>query len=345
MSLHIGAESAAFMPAAEYHVLALEVFADGRPEVAAKLLATAIETEPTAERLNDLGVMVAAFGDVLAAANLFRQALALDPLTPDAAENLADVEAVPEVVGREGAVVAKAIADVTGAPVTHVVGALYRPGPEQEVPIPALGGEPLHVRPGTSDVRVIDDTFHGLFHLAPDWLADVRTIADLGSNIGSTIAHYACLYPQARIAGAELDPENARLARQTIAPWSDRCTVEQGAIAAEDGTVRYKRGLGNEFGYAIGSEGDCEARAWSLDTFLDMSFGPDTVIDFLKVDIEGAEEDVFARGGRWPARVRVLKAEVHGWYTVEKATAALTALGFRVEPDTRHWSCVVAWRD
>ena len=44
---------------------------------------------------------------------------------------------------------------------------LFRSGPPVDVPIPALGGRVVRVRPATSDLRVIDDTFWGQYHLPP----------------------------------------------------------------------------------------------------------------------------------------------------------------------------------
>src|SRR5215213_8243231 len=54
-----------------------------------------------------------------------------------------------------------------------------------------LGGRPLHVRPGTSDVSVLRDSFLGdAAHLPPEEVdgSPLTLVFDLGAHIGSTAA-------------------------------------------------------------------------------------------------------------------------------------------------------------
>ena len=151
---------------------------------------------------------------------------------------------------------------------------LFRPGPPVDVPIPALGGHAVRVRPATSDVRVIDDTFWGRYHLPPPELGVPEVVVDLGSNIGLTMSHFAYLFPDAHIAGVELDSRNAALCRRNIAAWSDRCTVLQAAIWSADGEVAYHRKPDEAWAYRVGVEDEGESvtvEARTLDTVLEPS--------------------------------------------------------------------------
>ena len=80
----------------------------------------------------------------------------------------------------------------------------------------------------------------------------------------------------------------------------------------------------------------------SLDSVLD-HFGLDE-IDYLKMDIEGAERDLLRAPGRWARSVRSMKVELHQPYTPDQAMSDLAALGFSPQPDSRHKSCVCGTR-
>jgi hypothetical protein len=74
------------------------------------------------------------------------------------------------------------------------------------------------------------------------------------------------------------------------------------------------------------------------------SLAPDEMVDYLKVDIEGAESELFKAGGSWSERVRVLKVEVHERYSVAECIADLSRLAFSASVDARHPAAVVACR-
>jgi FkbM family methyltransferase len=206
-----------------------------------------------------------------------------------------------------------------------------------------LGGHRVWIREGTMDCCALRGTFEGRYHLPPSEIVPER-ILDLGANIGMTIAHYAVLYPHARIVGVELDPDNAALCRANLRPWRDRYELVEAAVWPADGHVSYERRRGNEQGFHVvdRAAGNATAPAISIETLLARQ-GWDHV-DFVKMDIEGAERDVLRRGTEWAPRVRSIKIEVHEPYRVEDCIADLTALGFDARVDERHWAAVIGVR-
>jgi hypothetical protein len=52
-------------------------------------------------------------------------------------------------------------------------------------------------------------------------------------------------------------------------------------------------------------------------------------VDYVKLDIEGAERDLLTANTGWAARVRCISVEVHSPYRVEECLRDLAALGFR----------------
>jgi FkbM family methyltransferase len=205
----------------------------------------------------------------------------------------------------------------------------------------ALDRRPVRVRRGTADATVVWDTFVGLYHLAPGTVPrDAKRIWDLGSNIGLTVAHYAVLFPNATITGVELDPTTAARAEEHVRPWADRCSILTGAVWFEDGTVSFGSSRGREHITRVG-EGDDHASAFSLNKLLQS----DDWVDFVKMDIEGAEADVLQRNVEWTEKVGAIKVETHAPYTRDDCMRDLRNLGFQVALDTSHWASVIAVRD
>jgi hypothetical protein len=167
------------------HADGLAAWERGDAEGAARLLRSAVGLEA----LNDLAVVEAARGNRGAADLLLRACLAIDPAHPDASANLAALAAPPEVIASAGPELALRLAAVCGLS-TDVVEALYTPGTQVEVPVAELGTT-VTLRPGTSDVRVLDDTFAGRFHLPPPDVEAPELVVDLGANIGTTMAHFS----------------------------------------------------------------------------------------------------------------------------------------------------------
>jgi hypothetical protein len=74
------------------------------------------------------------------------------------------------------------------------------------------------------------------------------------------------------------------------------------------------------------------------------------MVDFVKMDIEGAERVVLADASRWASRVRCLKVEVHPdkavpRYSIEACMADLKRHGFRCDREPRHEACLIASRE
>jgi len=212
-----------------------------------------------------------------------------------------------------------------------------------------LNGGEIRCRSGLADLGVVYDTFVGRYHLPPEGLGAVRTILDLGSNIGLTIAHLAALYPEARILGVELDAANAELAARNIAPFGDRCRVRHAAVWHEPGEVAY--GGARESGYAIvtgeGPAVRTTVPAVTVGALID-ELGVEEV-DYVKMDIEGAEKEVLAAAGSWLPRVRSIKVEVHPekastLYTLGNCIDDLERHGLTCSLDTRHHACIIGRR-
>ena len=217
-------------------------------------------------------------------------------------------------------------------------------GPPRRLRLRALAGGAVWCRPGASDFTVLYDAFHKRYHEPPPALGEPRTILDLGSNVGYTIAQMAERFPAARIVGVELDRDNVELCRRNIARFGPRCEVVWGAAWREDGEVVYAGP--RQQSYSIVETGRRpgpaeRAPAHSLPTLLARFEGGS--VDFLKMDVEGAERQILATAGEWIGRVRCLKIETHAPYSVGDCIDDLARQGFEAAPDGSHAASVTAW--
>jgi FkbM family methyltransferase len=210
----------------------------------------------------------------------------------------------------------------------------------------ALGGQPVLCRPGTSDPWELWDAFCNRFQLPPSGIAPKRCIVDLGANVGYTAAFFAALYPEAQVLAVEMDRGNADIAAVNLAPFGTRCRLLHAAVWSSDGEMEY--GGAEENGYRVLPSGESRSslRGKVLSRSLDSLFAEYRLdsIDYLKMDIEGAEAEVFTASLAWAQRVRAMKIEFHKPATFESCASALARVGFRCEADNVHPHCVVAVR-
>ena len=207
----------------------------------------------------------------------------------------------------------------------------------------ALGGGVVLCRPGTSDARVLYDTFHGLFHLPAEPLPFDAFVLDLGANVGYTAAQFAVLAPRGRIIAVEMDRGNAELAAANLKRFGARCTVIHAAVWNVNTEVTYEAGEEDEYRVGVSATGTT-VKAEMVDTILGTLGLEKQPIDYVKMDIEGAESTVLPHAGPWLDRTRAISVEVHPPVTVGECAAWLVARGFACRPHPDHWSAVIAVR-
>lgn len=218
---------------------------------------------------------------------------------------------------------------------------------EFKLGVRAVPSAKLVCRAGTSDSQVLLDVFWGKLHRPIGALQNKPIILDLGANVGYSCFDFATTFPGSRVIGVELDDENTEIARRNTKIFGERCEIIQAAIWRENGHVTYSKN-GAEWGYQIArgkmeSDGDLQkVRALSIDTLMQET-GLETV-DFIKMDIEGAEDDVLDAQAGWLQRTSALNIELHPPATYEKCAKILTQAGFICLPSTRHSDAILAYR-
>jgi FkbM family methyltransferase len=199
---------------------------------------------------------------------------------------------------------------------------------------------PIVLRSRTSDIRVFDQVFlDRQYDRMP--VRDPRVIVDAGANIGLASLFLLRKYPDVRVIAIEPDPENLPLAEKNLHPYRDRCILLPGALWSMRARLSIKRSWAHWATQVVAEPtGGTEVQGYSLADLKTM-FGL-TAIDLLKIDIEGAELEVFGKGG--PAvleGVRCCAVELHGDVCREAFFAAAAAHQFKYD---ERGELTIAWR-
>ena len=212
--------------------------------------------------------------------------------------------------------------------------------------IKQLGWKAVACRPGTTDHQVLLDTFSSLFHLPPENLPADPIILDLGANVGYTAAHFAELFPTATVYAVEMDERNAEMARRNTEQFRPRVSIIHCAVWIENGVMSYGGGEDGEWAYRLEGLGGAAGRYTVATQTLDALCEAQGIgrIDFLKMDIEGAESRVLREHTEWLDRVQRINLEVHGPMVLEEAIETLTRHGFECRRHPTHIAGVLGVR-
>lgn len=156
-------------------------------------------------------------------------------------------------------------------------------------------------------------------------------IYDCGANVGTSVLYFHQHYPQAKIRAVEADPAIAAVLQENVernhlknveviskAVWKDDRGVRFHSDQADGGLITNK---------------DNESASVIPSIRLSALLQQEEVVDFLKMDIEGAEFDVINDCQTVLSKVRNLYIECHAWKGAEQRIGSLleviTNAGFK----------------
>jgi FkbM family methyltransferase len=187
-------------------------------------------------------------------------------------------------------------------------------------------GMQVLLRSNRVDCRLMSEVFAGCYPTTGD--AQVRTILDLGANIGLAAVYFHQLYPQAKIACVEPSPQNAAILKEIVARNELPVEVLPYAIGPERSTVQFQEAEDPSCS-VIRDNGNISVTQVTLPEVMEQ-LGWST-IDLLKVDIEGWERALFGRNADWLQRVSCIVGEIHEGYDAAALRTDLQPHGFSVE--------------
>jgi FkbM family methyltransferase len=119
-------------------------------------------------------------------------------------------------------------------------------------------------------------------------------IVDCGSNVGMSVLFFKALFPNARVIGVEPDPKTFEVLSGNVRRnhWND-VVLHNKAVGAADGTTNFYMNAQNpgDLGMSVIAQEHLKTQLTVPAARLSSIIGQDHV-DFLKLDVEGAEEEV-----------------------------------------------------
>jgi FkbM family methyltransferase len=168
----------------------------------------------------------------------------------------------------------------------------------------------VRVRPNGYDYLLMDLMFvrHD-YQLQAD---GVRTILDLGANIGMASVYFNRLFPSAEIACVEPSPQNLPILKDVLALNQIRCRVFDVAIGSEEGEIDLYLAPNPADNSSAPSSNHLEVvRVPQMSVPQVMQQMGWDRIDLLKLDVEGAEKFVLTENNSWLQNVRHIVGESH----------------------------------
>jgi FkbM family methyltransferase len=197
---------------------------------------------------------------------------------------------------------------------------------------------PVKLRPRTSDLAVFAQVFvdndYNLRRFGR--YADIcrlfgeidpgmtPLIVDCGANIGLSSLYFAKNWPSAHVVAVEPDPGNFELLRRNVAARANIQPV-QAAVGGEDGPVRIMNQGAPEWARRterVSGETSDAIAGLSIQSLIAIAPPPRVYQPFLiKIDIEGAEKDLFSRNREWISKFPILIIELHDWMLPGQGTS------------------------
>ena len=156
-----------------------------------------------------------------------------------------------------------------------------------------------------------------------------RLIIDGGANVGYASILLANKYPEAVILAVEPDSENLKMAKENCRAYPNIRLI-QGGIWSSDTYLTIQNPADASWAFRVKPATQSSPgalRGLSLGTLLKESGF--TTIDILKLDVEGAEEEIFSHpDSEWLDHVNNLIIEVHGDSAHRAVMAAISGHSF-----------------
>lgn len=157
------------------------------------------------------------------------------------------------------------------------------------------------------------------------------TILDLGANVGYASVYFANKYPNARILALEPETNNFSVAQKNVSPYPN-IQLLHAAVWNKAGELNVVDNGYGEAAFMIDEQPAADAVVVAkVPTFtvdeLAAKLGAKTQIDLVKMDVEGAEKEIFEGDvAKWLPFTKMLIVETHDRYKMGTSRALFSAI-------------------
>lgn len=183
--------------------------------------------------------------------------------------------------------------------------------PKEIAAHPPLIRNPVHLRLKTSDeATYVQILLWGQY--AFDLPFSPKVIVDAGANVGMASIYFAHKYPGAKIIAIEAEASNFDVLARNVRPYPAIMPIHA-ALWNRDGEISVceadpATGVSGNWAFVTREGPGVKIRAITMPTL--MKELQIQAVDLVKIDIEGAEKEVF-EAGDWIKSVRCLMIELH----------------------------------
>ncbi|MRR22216.1 FkbM family methyltransferase [bacterium] len=173
-----------------------------------------------------------------------------------------------------------------------------------------INGKRFFLRGRSVDFSVLNSIIgKGEYDIEPGFVPGI--IVDAGANTGASTLYFRMRFPEARIIAVEPEASNFSLLSRNMEAWPGVQCINA-ALWFRDGWLSLRNPSADHYAYQFDEiEGsDTTVRSLSLSTLM-ADAGAET-IDILKMDIEGAEYQIFSHSNTdWLRKVKMVIVELH----------------------------------
>ncbi|MBU4401037.1 MAG: FkbM family methyltransferase [Planctomycetes bacterium] len=186
--------------------------------------------------------------------------------------------------------------------------------------------ESFFLRGGTVDFDVFNSIMgKGAYNIKFDF--EPENIVDAGANIGASTVYFKLAYPNSRIVAIEPEESNYQLLKKNLFPYSN-IFLENAALWDNQTNVYITNPKAQKYAFRVGEEqgeGQGAVPGISMNTII-KKYGWE-FIDILKMDVEGAEYQIFSGGSAsWIKQVKAIIIELHDGIQPGSSNAFFNAL-------------------
>lgn len=175
--------------------------------------------------------------------------------------------------------------------------------------------QPFELRDNESDKPIFFQVFYEKqYDLYGIDFPVARRIIDGGANIGCASVYFSLRFPEAKILAIEPEKGNFSLLKKNAEPYNNITCLQAGIWDKNEKLfIQNPEGGAAEFMFDTDAINDGSINGMTIQSILDLQKWDD--VDILKIDIEGAEKEVFSAPDlSWLTKVKLLIIELHDRY-------------------------------
>jgi FkbM family methyltransferase len=191
---------------------------------------------------------------------------------------------------------------------------------------------PFWLRAGTSDIPTFDELFVAN-HYDFNYGFNAKNIIDCGANIGLSTIFFKNLFPDAAIIAIEPEHSNFEMLQKNVTPYNNISCINAGVWNKETNLKGSEKYGTEKWMFSVEEVSNTESEGESKKDLMPavsiaglMQTFQLPTIDILKIDIEGAELELFSTNTEyWLPKTKCIVIELHDWLRKGCGTAFFKA--------------------